>query len=50
VVKGHNRNGIYRWSTTCTVTDAQPGRVFAFDVRYLGLPSCWRCDIAGADD
>jgi hypothetical protein len=50
VFKGRNRNGIYRWSTTCTVTDAQPGQVFAFDVRYLGLPIArWRYDIAGAD-
>ena len=50
VFKGHNRNGVYRWSTTCTVTDAQPGQVFAFDVRYLGLPIArWRYDIAGAD-
>lgn len=47
VFKGHNRNGIFRWSTTCTVTDAEPGRVFAFDVRYLGLPVAhWRYDIA----
>ena len=49
VFKGHNRNGIYRWSTTCTVTDAEPGQVFGFDVRYLGLPIArWRYDIAGA--
>ena len=51
VFKGHNRNGIYRWSTTCTVTDAEPGQVFAFDVRYLGLPIArWRyivCDDDG---
>jgi hypothetical protein len=47
VFKGHNRNGIFRWSTTCTVTDAEPGRVFAFDVHYLGLPIAhWRYDIA----
>lgn len=47
VFKGHNRNGIFRWSTTCTVTDAEPGRLFAFDVRYLGLPVAhWRYDIA----
>ena len=38
VFKGHNRNGIFRWSTTCTVTDAEPGRLFAFDVRYFGVP------------
>jgi hypothetical protein len=46
VFKGHNRNGFYRWSTVCTVTDAEPGQVFAFDVRYLGLPVArWRYDI-----
>ena len=33
VFKGHNRNGGKSWTTTCTVTDAEPGRVFAFDVR-----------------
>jgi len=50
VFKGHNRNGVYRWSTTCTVTDAEPGQVFAFDVRYFGLPIArWRYDIANAD-
>ena len=50
VFKGHNRNGIYRWSTTCTVTDAEPGQRFAFDVRYFGLPIArWRYDIAGGD-
>ena len=36
VFKGTNRNGSHRWTTTCTVTDAEPGRVFAFDVRYIG--------------
>jgi polyketide cyclase/dehydrase/lipid transport protein len=25
VFKGHNRNGIFRWSTTCTVTETEPG-------------------------
>jgi hypothetical protein len=34
---------------SCTVTDAQPGQVFAFDVRYLGLRIArWRYDVAGA--
>jgi hypothetical protein len=48
VFKGHNRNGVFRWSTTCTVTDAEPGRAFAFDVRYLGVPIArWRYDIVG---
>lgn len=30
--KGRNRRGARRWSTTCTVTDCEPGRSFAFDV------------------
>jgi hypothetical protein len=46
VFKGRNRNGVFRWSTTCTVTDAEPGKAFAFDVRYLGVPVArWRYDI-----
>lgn len=46
VFKGHNRNGKHRWTTTCTVTDAEPGRVFAFDVRYAVVPIArWRYDI-----
>ena len=47
VFKGTNRNGFRRWTTTCTVTDADPGRAFAFDVKYLGAPVAhWRYDIA----
>ena len=50
VFVGHNENGAKRWSTTCTVTDAEPGRVFAFDVRYTVLPIArWQYDIAAAD-
>ena len=50
VFKGHNRNGVFRWSTTCTVTDAEPGRTFAFNVRYLGVPVArWRYDIDKAN-
>ena len=50
VFKGHNRNGSKQWSTTCTVTDADPGRVFAFDVRHTVLPIAhWRYDIEPAD-
>jgi uncharacterized protein YndB with AHSA1/START domain len=50
VFTGRNRNGTFRWSTKCTVTDAEPGQVFAFDVRYFGVPVArWRYDIAGAD-
>jgi hypothetical protein len=48
VFKGHNRNGLFRWTTTCTVTDAEPGRAFEFDVSYFGLPVArWRYDIVG---
>jgi uncharacterized protein YndB with AHSA1/START domain len=50
VFKGHNRNGARKWTTTCTVTDAEPGRVFAFDVRHTGLPIAhWRYDIKPTD-
>src|SRR5258708_13605388 len=50
VFVGHNENGSKRWTTKCTVTDAEPGRVFAFDVRYTVLPiSRWQYDIADAD-
>ncbi len=50
VFRGHNRNGSHRWSTTCTITDAEAGRVFAFDVRYAVLPIArWRYDIVPAD-
>src|ERR1700758_2937250 len=50
VFLGHNENGSRRWTTKCTVIDAQPGRVFAFDVRYTVLPIArWQYDIADAD-
>ncbi|MFZ1176958.1 MAG: SRPBCC family protein [Mycobacterium sp.] len=50
VFTGHNENGGRRWSTKCTVTDAEPGRVFAFDVRHSGLPIArWQYDIVAAD-
>ena len=34
---GRNRKGLLRWSTVCTVTAADPGQLFAFTVRALGL-------------
>lgn len=50
VFKGHNRNGDHTWSTTCTITDADPGRRFAFDVKYLVLPvSRWQYDFEATD-
>ena len=50
--KGRNRNGLYRWSTTCTVTDAAADKVFAFDVHYgpTSIPIAhWRYDIETID-
>jgi hypothetical protein len=47
VFKGTNRHGWRRWTTKCTVTDAEPGRRFAFDVSHTGLPiSRWAYEIA----
>jgi hypothetical protein len=46
VFRGSNRNGWRRWTTTCTVTDAEPGRRFAFDVQHTVVPiSRWQYDI-----
>jgi len=48
--RGTNRNGIRRWTTTCTVTAAEPGRRFAFDVRHTVVPiSRWEYDIVATD-
>jgi Polyketide cyclase / dehydrase and lipid transport len=50
VFKGTNRIGWRRWSTTCTVTDADPGRRFAFDVTHTVVPVArWQYDIAPTD-
>jgi len=49
--KGSNNHGRRSWSTTCTVTDADPGRVFAFDVHSSVVKVAhWRYDIAPTDD
>ena len=34
---GSNRHGRRRWATSCTVTAADPGRLFAFEVTSLGM-------------
>jgi hypothetical protein len=50
VFTGHNENSGRSWNTTCTVTDAEPGRRFGFDVRYTVIPiSRWQYDIEEAD-
>jgi hypothetical protein len=50
--RGHNTRAGRRWSTTATVTDAEPGRRFAFEVSSVaGIPvSRWQYDIRPTDD
>ncbi|UKY47559.1 SRPBCC family protein [Streptomyces inhibens] len=45
--RGYNRNGLRRWVTNCRVTDADPGRRFAYEVvAPLKIPiSRWQYDI-----
>ena len=50
VFRGTNCNGSRSWTTTCTVTDAAPGQLFAFDVKSLVIPVAhWRYEIVPAD-
>lgn len=50
VFVGRNQHGTKRWSTTCTITDAEPGRIFAFDVRHTVIPVArWQYDLVAAD-
>jgi hypothetical protein len=50
VFSGSNRNGRRRWTTTCTVTDAEPGERFAFEVTHSGVKiSRWQYDIEELD-
>lgn len=51
VFVGHNENSGKRWTTKCTVTDAEPGRAFAFEVKHTVLPIArWQYDIEAAAD
>jgi hypothetical protein len=44
--RGGNKNGFRRWSTLSTITDAEEGARFAFDVRSFGQPVArWQYDI-----
>src|SRR5579863_8083197 len=36
--RGANRSGIRRWSTTCTVLVADPGRLLSWEAKFYGLP------------
>jgi hypothetical protein len=41
--RGYNRNGPFRWSRECAVTEVEPGRVFAFSTIFKGAESTrWR--------
>ena len=43
--QGANRRGWRRWSTTCRVAEAEPGRRFSVDVVFSGVPvSRWTYD------
>jgi hypothetical protein len=50
--RGHNRRAWRRWSTTATVTEAEPGQRFAFEVSSVaGIPvSRWQYDIEATGD
>lgn len=52
VFKGHNRNGVRRWSTTVKVLKCDPGSRFAFAVSsFLGIPvSEWSYEITATAD
>ena len=44
--RGANKRGARRWSTTSTVVAADPGKRFAFDVKFGGLPiSRWSYEL-----
>jgi len=49
--RGSNRKGLRRWSTTVTVTEADPGRRFAFEVTYGPLAiSTWEYDLTATPE
>ncbi|EME56753.1 SRPBCC family protein [Amycolatopsis decaplanina] len=50
--RGSNRRGLRRWSTLSTITDADEGKRFAFEVTtFAGLPVArWQYDIEASGD
>lgn len=45
--RGSNRRGFRRWSTTCSIVTADPGRRFAFDVAFAGIKvASWSYEFA----
>jgi uncharacterized protein YndB with AHSA1/START domain len=48
--RGSNRKGLRRWSTTCTVTAADTGKKFSFEVTYGPLAiSTWDYTLTPSD-
>lgn len=50
--RGHNRKGFLRWSTVATITDADEGARFAFEVSALGFfpVARWQYDLEASGD
>jgi uncharacterized protein YndB with AHSA1/START domain len=46
--RGTNRNGVFRWSTVCTVTAAEPGRRIEWVTKAVGVldGALWRYEFA----
>ena len=45
--RGFNRHGRRKWSTTCTVTESDPGKVFSFSTQPKGgnVQTVWRFEL-----
>ena len=45
--KGYDRHGKFNWSTICTVTESEPGKVFPFSTQPKGgkTQSLWRYEL-----
>jgi uncharacterized protein YndB with AHSA1/START domain len=50
--RGSNRYGWRRWVTTCTITEAEPGQRFVYEVRtpFMVPISRWEFDITDTGD
>lgn len=49
--RGYNKAGDYEWHADCVVTEADPGRSFAFEVPPgFEHATTWRYDLAASDD
>jgi polyketide cyclase/dehydrase/lipid transport protein len=49
--RGNNRWGVMRWSTTCEVVAAEPGRLLTFDARHWsGATTRWTFELVPDGD